>query len=684
MNGESMLRVAWCGAILLFAATAGAVTATVPANVNVQGVLRDGVGGLESGTFQFTLRVYAVAVGGTALWTETQSSVPVESGFFTLTLSSNDGGTMTIAEVIETNASPLFVGVTLQGDASELPRIPLNTVPYAFVADHATTVDTFGGIDTTHIGNLFGSNGTANKCAGASFATGIDTTGNVTCATPAGTTYTAPASGGIVLGTGPPATIALTSACSNGQVLVWNGSAWACGAGGASYTATSGGGLTFAGTAAAPTVGITACSSGQVQEWNGSAWSCQSPVAVNANGTLTLTPGTPPTLSGNYTANNGITLSASSPPTFSLTAQSCTNAGTYASGINASGALTCSAPVPAGIASFSCPFGFVSSFGATGVPSCTSPAAYTNGAGIDLSSNTFSAAVDATSIKTASVAAGSALQLVTQTCAANKFMTSFGNSGTPSCTAPVTALDAAVTLSASNQIGVGIDAKTITKSGTGGTLAVNPGKGITIAGSNVAASVDTTTVAFNASNQLTAAPVLATIATNTCAGGTFVTHMAADGTLTCAGAGASTTTGDVNTIAVSGGGVASLATNIKNPVWVTGGTGSLTVGASATAAPANDVDFSKATGMKAPVITNVTVANAITVYAACAANSTVIGGGCSNIGSKSVFTSCPASASGTCVVALAAPSQAAAGGWSCTFSGAAASNTAYSICLQGF
>src|ERR1039458_5979087 len=106
-NGESMVRGLMLAIVSVFAvatsAPVNAATATVPPSVNVQGVLRDGVGGLESGSFQFTINVYSVATGGVTLWTETQASVPVESGFFTLTLSENDGATKTIADVIEGN-----------------------------------------------------------------------------------------------------------------------------------------------------------------------------------------------------------------------------------------------------------------------------------------------------------------------------------------------------------------------------------------------------------------------------------------------------------------------------------------------------------------------------------------------------------------------------------------------------
>src|SRR5262249_2960193 len=98
-------------------------------------------------------------------------------------------------------------------------------------------------------------------------------------------------------------------------------------------------------------------------------------------------------------------------------------------------------------------------------------------------------------------------------------------------------------------------------------------------------------------------------------------------------------------------------------------------------------NFTGSTGMKLPVTTVVNSANNATVYASCGAGKfTVLGGGCSQTQTNSVRTSCPATASGTCFASTqAAPSQQAAGaaGWSCTFAGSNAANTAYVICLSG-
>lgn len=676
-----------------FAQTAGAVTATVPANVNVQGVLRDGVGGLESGAFQFTINIYSAAAGGTSLWTETQSSVPVESGFFTLTLSESDAH-VSIADVVENHASPLYVGVTLQGDSAELPRIPLNSVPYAFVADHATTVDNFGGIDSTHIGNLFGSNGTANKCSATTFATGIDSNGNVTCGTPAGAVYTSTTSSGITVSAGASPTLAL-SPCPIGQVptsTVASGG-WTCAAPGALYTAAAGAnaGIVVT-TGASPTIGLASCAAkGQVDQWNGSAWVCAEPVQ-SGTGIAVDSTTSPPTLNGTYTNGNGLSLSATSPPTFSVNAPQCANG----QGLEWSGsAFTCAAHYQAGTNI---------SINTTTTPATISAAAYSNGSGLSLSSGAFS--INATTCASGqglvyssatgfscvnNYQAGNAITIDTSTSPAKINGAYTAGSGITITAASIAAkVDGTVIIeNASNQITAGTalnNLATTTQSCTGATPLASSIASGTLGCS--ALPVDSTTITTNASNKLTAAPVLNTIATNTCAGGTFITHIAADGTLTCAGAGSTATSGDNATIAVSGTGVASIKSPVTNPITINTGTGSLAVGTS-TAAPAGAVDFGSATGTKLPVTTNVVAANNTTVYAACGAGKyTVLGGGCSNTAGNSVRSSCPATGSGACFVAgtQTPPSQQAAGaaGWSCVFSAAGASNTAYAICLTGF
>lgn len=169
-------------------------------------------------------------------------------------------------------------------------------------------------------------------CAIGTVVTGFDANGTPVCGGVVGSVNATTGGGLAFAGTGSAPTVGLSTACASGQLLKWNGSAWACaadstGSGGvsgvtasapivssggtapnlsiaqasasvdgflastdwasfnskvASVIATTGGGLVVGGTATAPTLGLlTTCSSGQMLAWNGTAWAC-----ANGGGTL--------------------------------------------------------------------------------------------------------------------------------------------------------------------------------------------------------------------------------------------------------------------------------------------------------------------------------------------------------------------------------------------------------------
>src|SRR5262245_6548641 len=73
--------------ILASALLATAAAAAVPAQVSFQGVLTDNAGTiLPDGNYALTFRLYTVANGGSAIWTETQNNVPVSKGGFSVLL----------------------------------------------------------------------------------------------------------------------------------------------------------------------------------------------------------------------------------------------------------------------------------------------------------------------------------------------------------------------------------------------------------------------------------------------------------------------------------------------------------------------------------------------------------------------------------------------------------------------
>lgn len=96
-------------------------------------------------------------------------------------------------------------------------------------------------------------------------------------------------------GTSGNVTVALTSACGMGQMLKWTGAAWACAndidtdtnSGGTLTGLTVGSGLTGGGTTGSVNVALTTtCAVGQMLKWNGAAWACAPDNDTVSTGTI--------------------------------------------------------------------------------------------------------------------------------------------------------------------------------------------------------------------------------------------------------------------------------------------------------------------------------------------------------------------------------------------------------------
>jgi hypothetical protein len=108
--------------------------AAIPERINYQGYLTDSGGTPVNTPKNMTFKIYTVASGGTALWTETQSNVPVNNGIYNVVLGSVASmGSLTFDV-------PYFLGVTVGTDSEMTPRQPLTSVAYALTADTALNV----------------------------------------------------------------------------------------------------------------------------------------------------------------------------------------------------------------------------------------------------------------------------------------------------------------------------------------------------------------------------------------------------------------------------------------------------------------------------------------------------------------------------------------------------------------
>ena len=121
------------GVAVLAALLASPLYAQIPGLINFQGKLLDTSNNPKNGTFSMVFSIYNVATGGSSLWTETQPSVSVTNGVFSVQL----GAVTPIPQSVFVS-SPTYLEVDIAGQAGS-PRQELVTSPYAFSSGQADT-----------------------------------------------------------------------------------------------------------------------------------------------------------------------------------------------------------------------------------------------------------------------------------------------------------------------------------------------------------------------------------------------------------------------------------------------------------------------------------------------------------------------------------------------------------------
>jgi hypothetical protein len=111
-----------------FALPTNDAAAAIPTTLGYQGRLKNSSGNALTGTYNFTFRLYASSTGGTAVWTETQS-VSVDASFFSVQL----GSVTPFPAAVDFN-QPLYISTQVSPDAEMSPRVPINSVAYAYTA----------------------------------------------------------------------------------------------------------------------------------------------------------------------------------------------------------------------------------------------------------------------------------------------------------------------------------------------------------------------------------------------------------------------------------------------------------------------------------------------------------------------------------------------------------------------
>jgi len=130
------MRVIAFVVVLSLALLSTAALAEVPGQMNYQGTLTDSNGVAVDDIVSMTFRIYADSTGGSALWSETQSSVEVSDGIFNVLL----GRVNALSDMVFQNPTR-WLGITLFDDPEMQPRQRIAAVGYAFRAAEADTAD---------------------------------------------------------------------------------------------------------------------------------------------------------------------------------------------------------------------------------------------------------------------------------------------------------------------------------------------------------------------------------------------------------------------------------------------------------------------------------------------------------------------------------------------------------------
>ncbi|MGD2078622.1 MAG: hypothetical protein PVH18_09585 [Chloroflexota bacterium] len=115
-----------------------AADAVIPDEIHYQGYLLDDQGDPVDGPVDLQFDLYEDAVGGISLWSQTETDVDVDQGYFSLQL-----GPLTVEDLrLPQSASTLYIQVSILPDGGgqvALPRQPLASAPYAFLSMEAAS-----------------------------------------------------------------------------------------------------------------------------------------------------------------------------------------------------------------------------------------------------------------------------------------------------------------------------------------------------------------------------------------------------------------------------------------------------------------------------------------------------------------------------------------------------------------
>jgi len=133
----------------------------IPEMITYQGLLTDDTGSpVADGIYTLTFRIFDVATGGTALWTETQSNISTTGGLFRAFVGS-------VNPLTEDFHDQCWLEVQVGSGAPQTPRVTLTSVPYSYMSMDSDAVDGFDAEATPTANTLLALDGTGKFPADA-------------------------------------------------------------------------------------------------------------------------------------------------------------------------------------------------------------------------------------------------------------------------------------------------------------------------------------------------------------------------------------------------------------------------------------------------------------------------------------------------------------------------------------
>ena len=288
-----------CGVVILtsMCLLAARSNAQVPRTISYQGVLTNDGAGLD-GQHLITVALYDSLKGGTQLYQESHQ-LTVMNGIFDMEI-----GSISPFPLSLTFDQPYYLGVSIDGNPEMTPRVALDAAPYALSAGIAqlaegltsnasgvvTSINELAGpiritgdsiTTVTENGNDITIHAKAATASGIQSVNSPDNTLDITNSdgpnVSAGVADNAITTAKLANGAVTPQKLAQDGA-TKGQVLKWNGTAWAVandsvGTGSTSVSYTAGQGISISGNTISATGGLLAGTVlNSTLRWNGSNW----------------------------------------------------------------------------------------------------------------------------------------------------------------------------------------------------------------------------------------------------------------------------------------------------------------------------------------------------------------------------------------------------------------------------